>query len=42
MEEHKLRVSVNKMLRRQEVTGGWKNRIMRNFINCTLHKRLLG
>jgi len=22
----------------QEVTGGWRNCIMRNFINCTLHQ----
>jgi hypothetical protein len=25
----------------QEVTGGWKNRIMRSFIICTPHEILL-
>jgi hypothetical protein len=40
-EEHRLRVFENGVLRRifepkrDEVTGGWKNYIMRSFINCT-------
>jgi hypothetical protein len=41
-EEHRLRVFENRVLRRifgpkrDEVTGVWKNNIMRNFITCTL------
>jgi hypothetical protein len=41
-EEHRLRVFENKVLRRifgpkrDEVTGGWRNCIMRSFVICTL------
>jgi hypothetical protein len=41
-EEHRLRVFENRVLReifvskRNEVTGGWKDLIMRSFIACTL------
>jgi hypothetical protein len=41
-EEHKLRVFENRVLRRifgpkrDEVTGGWRNYIMKSFITCTL------
>jgi hypothetical protein len=40
-EEHRLRVFENRVLRRifgpkgDEVTGGWRNYIMRSFITCT-------
>jgi hypothetical protein len=41
-EDHRLRVFENRVLRgifgpkRNEVTGGWRNCIMRGFITCTL------
>jgi hypothetical protein len=44
VDQHRLRVFENRVLRRifrpkrDEVMGGWKNCIMRNFITCTLHK----
>jgi hypothetical protein len=28
--------------KREEVTGGWRNSIMRSFTICTAHKILLG
>jgi hypothetical protein len=43
-EEQRLRVFENRVLRRifgpkrEEVTRGWKNCIMRSFKNCTLHQ----
>jgi hypothetical protein len=42
--EHRLRVFENRVLRRifglkrDEVTGEWKNCIMRNFVICTLRQ----
>jgi hypothetical protein len=42
--QHRLRVFENRVLRRifepkrDEVTGGWKNYIMRNFINSTIRQ----
>jgi hypothetical protein len=41
-DEHRLRIFENRMLRkisgpkRDEVTGNWKNYIMRSFITCTI------
>jgi hypothetical protein len=43
-EEHRVRVFENRVLRRifgpkrDEVTRGWRNCIMRNFITCTLRQ----
>jgi hypothetical protein len=43
-EEHKLRVFENSVLRRifgpkrDDMTGRWRNCIMRGFIACTLHQ----
>jgi hypothetical protein len=43
-EEHRLRMFENKVLRRilgpkrDEVTGGWRNCIMRSFVICILHR----
>jgi hypothetical protein len=43
-EEHRLRVFENRVLRRifgpnrDEVTGEWRNYIMRSFITCTLRQ----
>jgi hypothetical protein len=43
-EEHRVRVFENKVLRRtfgskrNEMTGGWKNCIMRSFITCILRQ----
>jgi hypothetical protein len=45
-EEHRLRVFQNRVLRRKlgpkrgEVTGGWRNCIIKSFIICTLHQML--
>jgi hypothetical protein len=47
-EEHKLRVFQNKVLRkifgpkRDEVTGNWRNYIMRSLMICTVHPVLFG
>jgi hypothetical protein len=47
-EEHRLRVFENRVLRRifgpkrDEVTGGWRNCIMRSCMVCTLRPVLLG
>jgi hypothetical protein len=46
-EEHRLRVFENRVFRRifgpkrDEVTGGWKNCIMRSCMVCSLHPVLL-
>jgi len=47
-EERRLRVFENRVLRRifgpkrDEVSGEWKNYIMRNVMICTTHKTLFG